>query len=226
MKFALGKKVASALSFAHLTGVGSNARAETDEEKKDPAERDHEDGNVKKGKKAEDKKDCPAAENDDGTEDKEASGDDLPESDDGDGDDDGDKKGKKAKKAKADKQDGDGADEDEDDKEDREVEMRGNSPAAQARRREQARCAAIFASPAAGKNPALAANLAFKTRMTRQEALVVLESTPAAAGPGNAARAARNPNVGSGASGSPTSAQAVASSWDRTFAKVNGRSAH
>lgn len=211
-------KVASALSFAHLAGIGKRARAEADEDDddKDVGERDHEDGNVKKGKKAKGDDDKDYAEDD--SDDEQASDDDLPDSDDGDEDDDGDKKGKKAKKAKAEDEDA----EDDEDKEDRDVEMRGNSPLAKARRREQARCAAIFASKAAAGNPALAANLAFKTRMSRKEALAVLESTPAASAPG-AGRASRNPNVGTGASGSPTSQQAISANWDNAFKKAGGR---
>jgi hypothetical protein len=63
----IAAKVASALSFAHLAGIGRKASAAQDDDKDKP-ERDHEDGDVKKGKKAEgddpkeddqDKKDDP-----------------------------------------------------------------------------------------------------------------------------------------------------------------------
>lgn len=216
MTTSLKKAVANALSFAHLASVGRAkpaAKADNDGDKDEP-ERDHEDGDARKAKKAEsdkpdedDKdKDAKSAKAED--DDESMEGDDQPDSDDGDEDDDGDKKGKKARAP-----DGDDDDKDE--------EMRGKSAVAQGRLREQARCAAIFASPAAARNPVLAANLAFKSRMGRTEALGILEGTPAAAAPVNTARAARNPNVGAGGSAQPTSQQAVAASWDQAFAKVN-----
>lgn len=193
------KKLASALSFAHLTGFAKSESPEDDKKAKgegdDPKDQDHEDGNVKKGKKAEDEKDKPGAENGEPDE--------------------GDEKDKKAKGAKAE----DDEDAEEDDKDE---EMRGKSAAASARRRERARCAAIFASKSAGKNPALAANLAFNTSMTRKEALVVLESTPAPASASND-RAARNPSIGAGGAMQTSSRQAVNESLDRAFAKVAPR---
>ena len=102
---------------------------------------------------------------------------------------------------------GDGGDDDD-------KEMRGNSPAAQARRREQARCAAIFASPAAARNPVLAATLAFTTRMSRTEAVAVLESTPAPASALHPQRAARNPQVGATGGAPLAPAAAVAARWE------------
>ena len=60
-------------------------------------------------------------------------------------------------------------------------EMTGYSEIAAARRRERARCAAIFATKAAGANPALAAHLAFNTTLTRSEAIRALKTAPAAA---------------------------------------------
>jgi hypothetical protein len=199
----LRKKVANALSFAHLTGFAKADEPNDERDRRDDAEdddpekkdQDRENGDSKKGKKAEDKKDDDSAQ------------DDEPEKND---DDD--------KKAKSKAEDDDDSDaEDEDDKDD---EMHGKSAAAAARRRERARCAAIFGTKAAGKNPALAANLAFNTRMTRKEAIVVLESTPAAGG--FSGRSARNPNLGTGAA-LPSSKQAVASNWDAAFKKVAPR---
>lgn len=180
----LGSKVAAALSFAHLTGIGS-ARAEDDKDKKD------EDKDAKRAKAEDDKKDD---EPDDKKDKESAEGDDPDKKDD----------------------DDDAGAEDDDDEE----EMRGNSAAANARRRERARCASIFASKAAGKNPALAANLAFNTSMTRKEALTVLESTPAAIAPG-ANRSARNPQIGieGGAKQSPQ--QALAERWDKNLQAAN-----
>ncbi|WP_291785211.1 hypothetical protein [Luteibacter sp.] len=112
------------------------------------------------------------------------------------------------------------------DDEDKDEEMRGNSASAQARRREQSRCAAIFASPAAARNPVLAANLAFKGRMPRREAIALLESTPAPAAAGYVGRAARNPQVGADGGAKPTPQQATAARWDQhlqSAAKVGRR---
>lgn len=53
-------------------------------------------------------------------------------------------------------------------------EMHGTSAVAEARRRERARCAAIFASAGAGADPALAARLAFNTTLPRAEAIAAL----------------------------------------------------
>jgi hypothetical protein len=54
-------------------------------------------------------------------------------------------------------------------------EMLGDTVAAAARRRERARCAAIVTCAAGLKNPDLAYGLAFETRMTRLEAVMLLE---------------------------------------------------
>lgn len=107
--------------------------------------------------------------------------------------------------------------------EDPDKEMRGNSPIAAARRRERARCAAIFASPAAGRNPVLAAKLAFTTSMPRTEALAVLEGTPAPAAAANPARAARNPQLGAGGERQTDTRAAAAAGWDKAFAKYGRR---
>jgi hypothetical protein len=212
---------ARGLSFAHLAGLSSRAsKAEDDEEKKDArAEgdsedeeenngRDRDDGDAKKSKKAK------AAEDDE---------------DDG-AEDDGQKSGRKAK-SKADDEDKDYAEDDEDDDgkdkaeedgDDEDEEMRGKSAVAKARRREQARCAAIMGHKAAGRNVVLAANLAFNTRMGRKEAIAVLSSTPAASTPGQG-RQARNPNLGAGGEMHRNPAAADGASWDRAFAKISGK---
>jgi hypothetical protein len=201
----LSAKVASALSFAHLAGLGrGKAKAEDNDDKKD---RDHEDVNdgAKKGKNAEDdepekddkdKKDPETSAEDDDP-DANAEGDD-PEHNDGDEDDDGDKKGKKAKA---------------DDYGDDDEKMKAGA------KKERARCAAIFASPAAARNVALAAELAFNTDLSATQATAILAKTPAAAG--NSTRAAGNPRVGVGASTEVTGKHAIDSGWDRAFAKVN-----
>ncbi|WP_342616979.1 hypothetical protein [Rhodoferax sp. GW822-FHT02A01] len=80
-------------------------------------------------------------------------------------------------------------------------EMRGSSPIAVARRRERARCAAIIGHDAAASNMVLAANLAFKTRMTRAEAMAVLADTAA----GQRSKPVQRSEAGG---------------WDRAFAAV------
>ena len=61
-------------------------------------------------------------------------------------------------------------------------EMYGNSPVAQARRRERARCAAIVMSEAGLRNPNLAQALAFVTREPRSDAIRILQAAPASTG--------------------------------------------
>ena len=106
------------------------------------------------------------------------------------------------------------------DEKDDDDDEKGNASAVAARSRERARCAAIFASPAAARNPVLAANLAFGTDLSRQKSLALLEATPAPAATGNPGRASRNPNVGAGAPTSATSHQATSARWDVAMAKV------
>lgn len=122
-----------------------------------------------------------------------------------------DKGGKNGKRAADDDKDPD-ADDDDD-----EEEMRGSSASAKARRRERMRCATIMGSAAAGKNPVLAANLAFNTSMTRKEALAVLEGTPAPAAAAPVAR--RNPQLGAGGERGVSSEQAIQASWDVAMEK-------
>jgi len=121
--------------------------------------------------------------------------------------------GKKGKRAADDSKDPDAEDDDDD-----EEEMRGSSASAKARRRERMRCGAIMGSAAAGKNPVLAANLAFNTSMTRKEALAVLEGAPAPAAVAPVAR--RNPQLGAGGDRGIDSQQAIAASWDVAMEKA------
>jgi hypothetical protein len=111
------------------------------------------------------------------------------------------------------------ADDDSDSDDDDKTEMNGKGAASAARGRERARCAAIFASPHAAANVALAASLAFETTLTRKEALAVLQTQPVRAAPG-AGREARNPSLGPGGAAAQTGHQAIASSWDRAFKSV------
>ncbi|WP_227105157.1 hypothetical protein [Chromobacterium rhizoryzae] len=210
-------RVASALSFAHLAGIGSfkgkRARAdddqddrrpddEADDESLDEREQDRDNGDSRKSKKG--------RRADDDRDDEEADDDQL---DDGEDD---DNKGKGAKRARADDDDESAEDDERDDDED---ELRGKSSAASARRRERARCAAIMGSKYAAGNPVLAANLAFNTSMTRKQAVAVLRDTPAASSPGQG-RSARNPALGAGGERSGNSRAAAASSWDTSMQRA------
>ncbi|WP_175811044.1 hypothetical protein [Burkholderia anthina] len=210
------------MSFGHLAKITPRgARAEGDDDRDDRNDRDDDSGKGKKGKRADggdddddDDDDGQNRENGDSKKGKHAEGDDDRDDDSG--------KGKKGKRADGgddddddDDDDGDRAENDDDDEE----EMRGKSASARARRRERARCAAIFGCKAAAKNPVLAANLAFNTSMTRQQAIQVLNDTPA---PQATYGSRRNPNLGAGGEQSQSREQAAASSWDRAFAKARG----
>jgi hypothetical protein len=203
-------RVASALSFAHLAGIGKPRSAEDDERREGESDEDYE---KRTGKKADDS-------DPDKTDQDRDNGDSHAEDEDdkqreGESDEDYDKRMKS--KAKA-------ADEDDEDKnkseDDDDEEMRGNSACAHARRRERARCAAIFASPAAGKNPVLAANLAFGTSMSRKEALTILEGTPA---PAAALRPRQNPSLGAGGEPTVTAKQKAENSMVAALQKASGR---
>jgi hypothetical protein len=81
--------------------------------------------------------------------------------------------------------------------------MRGSGTLAAARRRERARCAAIFASPACSTQEGFdaACRLAFKSQTTRSEALTILSSMAGTARmtrlmSDSSGRAARNPQLG------------------------------
>ncbi|KWT89347.1 MULTISPECIES: hypothetical protein [unclassified Variovorax] len=203
----LSSKVASALSFAHLGGLARKS-AKASAEGDDPEKKDEDEDKAKAKAEGDDDRKKRDDESDDEyaarmeamDEDESAEGDDPEKKDD-------DEDEKPSAKAGDD---------------DKDEEMRGKSAVAQARLREQARCAAIFSHKAAASNPVLAANLAFKTRVSRTEALAVLEATPAAAGAHvNANRAARNPGIAAGNAAAPSGPQATAAGWDRAFAKAN-----
>ncbi|MFT8421171.1 MAG: hypothetical protein ABF665_06610 [Gluconacetobacter sp.] len=93
----------------------------------------------------------------------------------------GDKTGKKGKKRAADPENGDPEADDGDDDTDAEDER--DDTAAKARARERGRCAAIFRSAGAGRNPAAAAELAFGTNMSRSAAVRVLSAMAATTAP-------------------------------------------
>jgi hypothetical protein len=191
------RATATAESFAHLAGLGRGAIAaraedETNEEKKD-------------------REDKAQAERDEECAKKEAAGEDT-------GEDDDEKDARKARQKARGASAADESDDDGDDDSDRE-EMRGE--AASIRRRERARCAAIFSTQAAGRNPVLAANLAFGSDLTRSAAIRILRDSPAAhAGATHRPdRAAGNPALGSGGgrANGPVNEQAM---WDQALAKA------
>ena len=83
---------------------------------------------------------------------------------------------------------------------------------------ERERCAAIFASPGAVANVPLAAELAFNSELPAAQVAAILGKSPAHANaPGNPTRAARNPNVGTGAVASVAPERAIADRWDKVL---------
>ena len=82
------------------------------------------------------------------------------------------------------------------------------------------RCAAIFALPAAARNIALAAELAFGSDLAVDRVAAVLEKSPP---PANAQRSARNPQVGVSGGAPQPPAVAAASRWDANLKEALGR---
>jgi hypothetical protein len=200
-----------AMSFAHLAGVKTGAkRAEdtddttTEDEDTDPAAEDEDEPpkskKAKSARRAEDKDDESMAEDDD--DDTAAEGDDDDTSAEGDDDDtdaEDDEDPPKSKKAKG-----------------------SRASTAEFRRgrlAERQRCARIFGSPAAGRNPAAAAELAFNTNLTSSAAISVLKTT---GGSSAAARSRGNPDLGTD-SGSPDPARHAGKGWDKALANVAGK---
>lgn len=194
-------KAGSAMTFAHLASV--SARASDDDKDDGDGDGDPKD---KKDAKA-DGDDTPDKKDDDdgkGAKGSKAEGDDKdPEDDRDDG---------KTSKAKA----GEDSDPDAED-EDKDEEMRGNSAAASARRRERERCAAIFGSKHAEGRAPLAAHFAFNTTLSRSEAIAALAATPATAQPGARAahpgRSANNPSVSGQGAPAPSGQKSIDASW-------------
>ncbi|AQS88264.1 hypothetical protein AA101099_1780 [Neoasaia chiangmaiensis NBRC 101099] len=200
----------SSVSFAHLIGTGARAarRAKRAEDRDDDQEDD----------------DAPGADDDDdGTDAKSAKGKRAKEGDetsDDDADDDGsDDEPKSRKTARGKRADDDGDDADDDDADDEE-----DPKARAARKRERARCAAIFGSKSAGKRPDLAAHLAFNTSLPRREAVSLLKAAAAGEEPKKTGLSARMESFGdfrvSGSAPSPNRRQAVTSSWDAAAASA------
>jgi hypothetical protein len=148
--------IAGGSPFAHLLG---RQRAAAGNSKADEREDDEDE---KKAARAEDEKDDRADESEDEKKDAKAA-----ESEDDENKDEDDAGKAKGKRAKADGDD-DSDEEDEDD-----------AKASAARRRERARCAAIFAEPAAATRPDMAAYFAFGTTMPRSAAINALKAVVA-----------------------------------------------
>jgi hypothetical protein len=197
---------ARGLSFAHLAGLTSRAaRAESEDDERKQREDESDDDYAKRmEEKDKEEEEARKAEEEKKKEEEEAKR--------------AEEERKKEEEARA---RGENDDDTDPDAEDDDEEMRGKSAVARARLREQARCAAIFASKAAARNPMLAANLAFKTRMTRAEAIAALEGTPAPASAAHTNRAARNPNLGVDGGAKPSPQQALAARWDANLKAAN-----
>ncbi len=107
---------------------------------------------------------------------------------------------------------------------DDDTEMRGNSPVAQARMRERARCAAIMAAAAPGQVES-ARHLAFDTSMSRVEAVKLLSTLPKGAAPAAAAgnRADKNPRIAASTGPAVNAGSTPAGIWDKAIAKANRR---
>lgn len=195
-------KARKSISFAHLAGIGAKAKAETEEDKDGkPAAESDENPDDEQDKKPADAKAEDDKKQREGESDEDYAA--RMEED--------DEKDKESEASAKSAEDEDGSEE-----------MRGNSPIAKARLREQARCAAIFAHPSAAANTALAANLAFNTRIPRAEALSILGATPAVKAVPAAGRAAGNPRIGASAQGQTNSVQAREARWTEGLIKAAG----
>ena len=107
---------------------------------------------------------------------------------------------------------------------DEEMSGEASSAANAARIRERARCAAIFAHPAAVANPQLAGELAFGTRLTRKEARAILAKMPEPAAAAKTdlrtAMATQQPvRLGPGGEAPRDPGAAIAASWDNVLKK-------
>ena len=163
--------MASTSSFAHLLGLGSanagKSKAETEDERVKREEQEREDAKKagKDGGKAK------------------AEGDDNKPDDQGEDESDEDYKERKRKEQE---EDDEKAADEEDEKDEKDAKSKAS------RMRERARCAAIFASPAAGLRPDLAAHFAFNTNLSRKDAV----STLAVSAQGGAAPTASRAGLG------------------------------
>jgi hypothetical protein len=173
-------------SFAHLLGIPVAKRAENDEPRSPPEDDDS------GAQRAEDEDGAKRAESDDREPCKECDG--TGEDDEGEAcdacdgtgkepaEDDDARRARRAKKAETDEEAAEEQDEDED----------VRKAAKAGRRFERARCKAIFAHPAAGVRPDMAAQLAFGTKLSAKQAISLLkESANVRGGHQHGPRAAR-----------------------------------
>lgn len=210
----------SVASYAHLLGRSPKASKAEDDEKKDRDDKDaRRKGRADEDKSDDDKKDARRAEEDsdsnpetgDSEEEKKRRRDEEDEQDEGRRDEDDEDK--------RDRRDDEDAQDEKDRADDADTKMRG------ARRRERARCRAIFASADAGARPDMAAYLAFETSMSRKEACRALAAVAAGQPKQNGfnARMAGMETLRPGADGgpSPSDRQTRNASWDRTAQRLH-----
>ncbi|MFZ6724701.1 hypothetical protein ACO0K2_04330 [Undibacterium sp. MH2W] len=145
----LTRRLSNALPFAHLLGLSAAKAQDDDQDDERKQGADESDEDYAKRMEELDKEDNDG----DDEEDEEPA-----------------KKSKKSKKASSDDDD----QEDDDDSEKADDDDSAKAVKA-ARNSERARCAAIFASPAAGIRPDMAAHLAFTTNMSSASAIAMLE---------------------------------------------------
>nr|GAT43700.1 predicted protein [Mycena chlorophos] len=228
-------RVASALSFAHLTGFGARGkRAEEDDDDDknkgrradDDMDDDDDDEDGKKGRRAEaddrDDDDDDDRKGKKGKRARRAEADPDDEEEDGDEDDQGDdskgKKGKRAKRAEDDEPEDDpDAEEDDDDEDGRKA--RGSRAYRQGVKAERARAARVHGSKHTTGRVALAARLLATTSMSSSQIIDVLRETPRDSS-ASGERSGRNPALGSDGGASPTRTAAIQSSWDRAMKRA------
>jgi hypothetical protein len=200
-----------AMSFAHLAGLGGKKASEEDEAPKG-----------KKAKAEDDEDDKSAEDDDDNKESRRAEGDnddDKSAEDDGDDDDKSAEDDEDNKPSADDGDDDKSADEEEDDSPPpKSKKAKAAKPVTaefkRGRRVERQRCARIFGDPAAARNPAAAANLAFNHTMSSSAAIALLKTMPAAAG------GRRNPDLGADRERTGGGGPQASTTWDRAFAKA------
>lgn len=84
---------------------------------------------------------------------------------------------------------------------------------------ERHRCAAIFAHPNAAKNVEFAANLAFNTTLSGDEATRLMASVPAGGGLSSRMQTHQQPQLGPGGAPDKDGGKAIANAWDRALGK-------
>ncbi|HCS4631587.1 TPA: hypothetical protein ORQ24_000023 [Escherichia coli] len=185
-------------SFMHLVGMGGRSRMDDDPEDKRDGENAEDDEDRRESRKA-----------------RSRAGDDDND-DDGQADDDDDRRESRKARSRADDDDNDDDEnaEDDDDEE-------------KARASERHRFAAIFATPYAAKNPALAAELAFNTRMSVKQASAVMKAAVAGGAGQKGGLTARmqhvpQPGTGRDVRPAPTEAHAMAQHAMKLYNEATG----